>query len=120
MMNNNINEKRSEARILTRLHSRLKIVSTESTDSSEGDLIECVTRDMSFTGICLMVNVDIPQSTRCMLKIENQQTGIEYNHMCEIAWSRENDDGYLIGAHIYEHLCDVAEWKNMVIQLLSG
>ncbi len=47
-MDNNTDEKRSEARLLTRLHSRLKLVSTESTNSNEGDLIDCVTRDISF------------------------------------------------------------------------
>ncbi len=84
-MDNNTDEKRSEARLLTRLHSRLKLVSTESTNSNEGDLIDCVTRDISFAGICLVIREEIPQSTRCMLKIENRHTGIEYNHMCELA-----------------------------------
>ncbi len=53
------------------------------------------------------------------MKIENRHTGIEYNHMCELAWCSEKDDDYLIGLYIYEHLCDISEWKNMVIGLLS-
>lgn len=119
MMNENLEEKRSEGRLLSRLSSSVKIVSTESADSNEGDLIECITRDISFTGICLLVKENLPVNSKVILKITNPNTGSEYNHMCEIAWSREKESGYLIGLHIYEHLCDVSEWKNMVICLLS-
>jgi hypothetical protein len=89
-------------------------------NDSDDNLIECVTRDLSFTGICLVVDVEIPQSTRCMLKVENRHTGVEYNHMCQLTWCRKKEDGYLIGLHIYEHLCDISEWRSMVVGLLAG
>lgn len=120
MSSEDLNEKRSEARLLTRLSSRLKLVSAETSDSSETQLLECVTRDISFAGICLLINEKIPESSRCMLKIEDRHSGIEYNHMCQVSWCREREGSYMIGLHIYEHLCDVAAWKNMVISLLSG
>ncbi len=119
MTNNNLDEKRGEGRLLSRLSSSVKIVSTDSADRNEGDLVECITRDISFTGVCLLIKENLPVNSKVILKIKNPISGSEYNHMCETTWSREKEGAYLVGLHIHEHLCDVSEWKNMVICLLS-
>ena len=119
MINENLDEKRTEGRLLTRLHSRLKLAVDTPNEGAE-NLVDCITRDISFAGICLLIEIDLPVGSRCMLKIEDRHTEVEYDHMCEVTWCREKDGEYLLGLHINEHLCDVAKWKNMVIGLLAG
>ena len=93
MTNNNLDEKRGEGRLLSRLSSSVKIVSSDSADSNEGDLVECITRDLSFTGVCLLTKENLPVNSKVMLKIMNPISGSEYNHMCETTWSREKEGG---------------------------
>lgn len=113
-------EKRSQGRMLTAVTGRASVEYSPDSTLTVGDTLICQTREMSLAGMCLLSQQLIPPHTRLLLEVQVGSADNVFRHRAVVIWCRDAGEGYLVGLHIMESMCDEQNWKHTVINLLVG
>ena len=115
-----MSDQRLHERLLARVRVYARIESTPDGSIPRGTEFVCETRDLSFKGVCLVCEGDIPEKSVLILNVELDIAQVEFNHVGEVIWQRRSEQGFLIGVQITEHLCEEKVWQDGVMTILTS
>lgn len=115
-----MSDQRLHSRLLAKVRVYARIEATPDGSISMGTQFVCETRDLSFKGFCLVCEEDIPEKSTLILNVELDYGQGDFNHLGEVIWHRACDEGFLLGVHLTEHLCEEKVWQNGVMDILTS
>jgi hypothetical protein len=54
------------------------------------------------------------------MNVELERGHGDFNHLGDVIWQRPIEEGYLVGVHITEHLCNEKVWQEGVMSILTS
>lgn len=116
-------DQRAHSRLSTQITATVEVQSAPDQDVLQGTLLNCLTKDISLTGMCLYNEVQLPVETKLLLTMELGTPRKSFNMLGKVIWSgidNEGGNGYMIGVHLVQLPGDIAAWQNAVLQTLVG
>jgi hypothetical protein len=115
-----VSNKRSHDRLMIRIKVEAEVEYSADSALPVGKHIDCETRDLSLTGLCIHSTEQLFLNSRLLLAVAMSPPEPIFKHLAQVVWCRESDDGYLVGLHVTKYLSDEKAWKTAVINYLAG
>lgn len=115
-----MNEQRVYSRISTQVFVDVEVQEAPGAIHLQGCRLQCQTRDISMTGICLYTGVELPVDTVLRIRIGFGSTERTFPLSGKVIWTVQeaSDELYKAGIHLTRLPEDSGAWNNAVLQAL--
>lgn len=115
------NDRRKDIRVNEEISVSVKILDPPDNTSLTGQSFKCYTKDISFQGICLVSNDEIPPFSKLelILEINNPSGSFTFTGISMWCICNNNTEIYEIGIQLMHKSEIPLQWKEFVISLLT-
>ncbi len=120
-----ISNRRQHERTPQKGYITVTVIEAPEAPLLEGSVFRCTTRDLSSTGLKLVVHSNVPEGSRLRLVVEFVDPVARFDHVASVAWCRERAAGivqsYELGMRFVETESETThEWDDLLKAHMLG
>ena len=88
-------ERRSAPRISDKKYITVTVESAPGAPALEGFVLRCTTRDLSESGLNMIVHSPVPEGTQIGIRVVFSDPPAEFHHLARVMWSKTIQEGFV-------------------------